>query len=624
MRITISRTVLYLTLLLLSNEVLSQSNELINQGSKLHRDYKFSEAIDIYQKAIDNTNDSLTKIILEERIIQCENGINLLLYATSPNVVSHSVFPTENFYLHISSLPNKSWIKTPNVMVSTDTHPYYNSVFFPSTSKTVYYSAPDNSGSWNIYQITQLSDSLWAQPKIAGENITSSGDEIFPMLSSDGKELYFASNGHYGMGGYDLYVSRWDEESQEWGIPENLGFPFSSTEDDIFFMNSPDGQYSILGTTRGCANSEQISIYALEYTPTPIKKELTDIKEIQQIAMFTSPVDGKNVSTGVTSNSSTMVEDEGMSEYARLVQNMRLLSKELDSNIAEQNENRQLYDSIENEDDKEFIKGIITELESSAIEIRKRLDEATAKVQKSEMEFLTKGIIPKMDSFKEPSSEKMVDEVTLPPYNFSNFSYSDPIDILIEVPEVKFDYSFKILEEAQFAEDNTLPEGLVYQIQLMVVSNKASKKSLKGLSPIYEHKQPTGKYLYAVGLWRTHDEALSCLNQVRKKGFPKAYIISYLNKKPISVKNARIQEKKQKESINEQSYQLVLNGFSDSIPSGIVTAIRDSSNKDIAKSTENGQTLYIVGPFSKKDDALKLKTLLEGLGVENIKLDIIK
>ena len=277
MRTKISKIIIFLTLLSVSEGALSQEKKGIDEAAALHREYKFEEAIKIYNNILAETSDSAQRLKLEECIIQCENGISLLQYAVTPNVIVKKQFPTEKFYLNISGTEEKAWLPAPNPMIPSGAHQYYNAVYFPVGSKTVYYSAPDNSGSWNIYQITQISDTLWAEPKILGENITSSGDEIFPMLSNDGRDLYFASNGHYGMGGFDLYVSHWDEDSQDWGLPENLGFPYSSTADDIFFINTPDGQFSVLASTRGSSNSGEMTIYALEYTPTPIKREMTDI-----------------------------------------------------------------------------------------------------------------------------------------------------------------------------------------------------------------------------------------------------------------------------------------------------------------------------------------------------------
>lgn len=620
MRTVITEAILFLTLILFSNQAFAQQNHTLKEASALHRDYRFEEAKGAYEKILESTTDSLVRMEIEEAIIQCENGISLLHYAVTPNVLIKKQFPTDKFYLHISGLEDKSWLAAPNQMMGANTHPYYNAIYYPNGAQTIYYSAPDNSGSWNIYEITNISGDIWSEPKILGENITSSGDEIFPMISPSGKELYFASNGHYGMGGFDLYVSHWDEDAQDWGVPENLGFPYSSTADDIFFINTPDGQFSILASTRSSSNNSEMTLYAMEYTPTPIKREMSDIEEVQKVAKLNSSILTLEKREEVKEKAP---EAQGMSEYAQLVSNVRALKGEMDENFAKQEENRLLYESITNEDDKAYIRKVITTLEADAIAIKDRLDKASAAVQAAEMDFLAKGIIPQLELPEEDVPQKEPQQKG-PTYKFANNTYREAVEMTIEIPEPEFDYSFKILDEAQFAEDNALPDRLVYQIQLMVVSKPASKKSLKGLSPIFELKQPSGKYLYTVGLWGTHAEALKHLNQVRKRGFPKAYIVAYNKGKAISVKNARILERKKGSGEDGSSFQLVIKGYADGIPTGILTAIRGACDKDLAKSAVNGQTIYMVGPFSNKDEADKLKDLLFGLGVEGLSVESIK
>ena len=74
----------------------------------------------------------------------------------------------------------------------------------------------------------------------------------------------------------------------------------------------------------------------------------------------------------------------------------------------------------------------------------------------------------------------------------------------MEQPVRKFDYSFMILPEGRFAEDNTLPEGLVYQIQIFTQSRKATLDDINGLSPVFEKLNPSGKYTYSAGLFRDY------------------------------------------------------------------------------------------------------------------------
>jgi hypothetical protein len=594
----------------------SEGENILQKADSLHKSYKFKEAVSLYEQAVKMTADSSSILEIEEKITQCENGISFLKYATTPKVISNRSFNIADFYLNLSDFKNQSWMPIPNPLVSKDKHPYYSAIYFPENITKLFFSSPDNSGSWNIYETDYISNNLWSEPELLGEEITSSGDEIFPILSSDGKELYFASNGHYGMGGYDLYVSRLDESTGEWGMPENMGFPYSSTADDIFFMNTADGQYSFIASNRN-SEKDSIKIYVIEYNPTPIKKEISDYDKILEAAKLLPIIKDTQ---SKQSNKIELSEEEGMSEYSKLVSQMRLYKIEMEKNIKKQQENRELYDKIENEDDKSFIKEMITDLENEAITLRAKYEGVSKNVQKAEMDFLAKGIIPQVKETHTPAEKNTQIAQN---YNFTKNSFSEIKAVEIEKTIPKFDYSFKILDKAQFAEDNNLPSTLIYQIQILVTTKKVTVNSLKGLSPVFENKQASGKYLYTVGLFYSHSEALSCLNQVRKKGFPKAFIVAYNSGKSIAIKEAKVLEKKAS-SGGGIAFQVLLENFPDGISAPVISAIKESSDKDITKSSIEGKTVYIVGPFSHKTDAEYLFKILTDLGIEGVSIKQVK
>ena len=72
-------------------------------------------------------------------------------------------------------------------------------MFVKNTDRTVFWSAEDEAGARNIYE-SSLRDSLWSLPALLNEQMTSASDEIYPMLSPDGKSLFFSSKGLYGVG----------------------------------------------------------------------------------------------------------------------------------------------------------------------------------------------------------------------------------------------------------------------------------------------------------------------------------------------------------------------------------------------------------------------------------------
>jgi hypothetical protein len=62
-------------------------------------------------------------------------------------------------------------------------------------------------------------------------------------MHPDGKTLYFSSQGHSSMGGFDIFKSVYNEKTKTWSKPENLGYPVNTTDDDVFFVISASGRH---------------------------------------------------------------------------------------------------------------------------------------------------------------------------------------------------------------------------------------------------------------------------------------------------------------------------------------------------------------------------------------------
>ncbi|MGQ9846859.1 MAG: hypothetical protein ACUVQP_05065 [Bacteroidales bacterium] len=118
--------------------------------------------------------------------------------------------------------------------------------------KTIYFSAVrgDSYGKSDIYVIKLLPNGQWSQPKNLGEQINTKEDEIYPMISPDGKTLYFSSEGHNSMGEYDIFVSYFNEITNEWTTPQNLGYPINSPRSDYSISFSPTKKYAYIASIR--------------------------------------------------------------------------------------------------------------------------------------------------------------------------------------------------------------------------------------------------------------------------------------------------------------------------------------------------------------------------------------
>lgn len=99
--------------------------------------------------------------------------------------------------------------------------------------KTLLYTTDMGNGKGSDIFVTFLSEEGWSTPKNLGLVVNSSGEEKFPFLAADGKTLYFSSKGHFGFGGYDMFVSRrLDDTWTNWSEPVNLGKYINTLDDD--------------------------------------------------------------------------------------------------------------------------------------------------------------------------------------------------------------------------------------------------------------------------------------------------------------------------------------------------------------------------------------------------------
>lgn len=93
---------------------------------------------------------------------------------------------------------------------------------------------PGGEGGKDIWRCAKLSDTEWGQPVNLGKTVNTPGDEMFPSFSSDGT-LYFASNGHYGFGGLDIYKAtliKVKDQRDTWKV-DNMLQPINSSADDF-------------------------------------------------------------------------------------------------------------------------------------------------------------------------------------------------------------------------------------------------------------------------------------------------------------------------------------------------------------------------------------------------------
>ncbi len=111
----------------------------------------------------------------------------------------------------------------------------------PDNSKMFFASdRPGGFGGRDIYMCTRSIDGKWSEPVNLGPKINTPYDEDAPFVSIDNRMLYFSSNGEKSIGGFDIMVADLLQDGT-WTESRNLGYPFNSTNDDIFYTTTVDG-----------------------------------------------------------------------------------------------------------------------------------------------------------------------------------------------------------------------------------------------------------------------------------------------------------------------------------------------------------------------------------------------
>lgn len=125
----------------------------------------------------------------------------------------------------------------------------------------------DNVGGQDIYRSRwDAATKDWGPAENLGPTVNTIHDEEGVFAHPDGKTIYFSSKGHNSMGGYDVFRSRL--ENGRWSKPENLGWPVNSPDDDLFFVLSADGKNGFLSSFRADGYGED-DLYAVTFLPEP-------------------------------------------------------------------------------------------------------------------------------------------------------------------------------------------------------------------------------------------------------------------------------------------------------------------------------------------------------------------
>ncbi len=224
-------------------------------GKANHLNYKFDEAIKFYKEYKQKASSSKIKELeVDREIAACENGKKLLSDMKELVVISKKQLNINEYFrsYDLSSIGGKLLKKPDEFISKIDKKKKDNSIIYlPKSGDKIYYASygDDGKNGKDIYFALKLPNGGFGKPQPLSA-INTPYDEDYPFLHPNGKVLYFASKGHKGMGGYDIFKSTFDEASQSWTTPINLEFPINSPGDDFLFVTDSSEKFAFFSTSR--------------------------------------------------------------------------------------------------------------------------------------------------------------------------------------------------------------------------------------------------------------------------------------------------------------------------------------------------------------------------------------
>lgn len=379
----------------------------------LRLSYQFNEAIDYYRRFVVNGGSPNVKLDEVEKLVTtCENGSFLTRYVYNPTVYDRKESDHKNFLNYYSTLlPEGSFINVPeNLRTAYDKQMNYTGVmFYPKSIKPgdyLYYSSYGKSTSWgtDIFRIQLLDNGKWSKPENLGDAINSALNEEYPLLMPDGVTLYFASKGHYGMGGYDIYKSVYNPEKKQWSTPENLGFPINSTYDDFLFLTGSNDTLACFTSNR-LHMPDTLSVFLTRNDTNPIRHTPNSYKELLSIAKL-NPVESKPSASPKVPNPKVEADKlkaeaaerikpakfnsvENDPEYSRVLAKGFAAQKLADSLKIKLEDLRSRFDYVTTAEQRVRLEKQVTKVEDDMLAAQKEADLQFARASQIEQEYLT-------------------------------------------------------------------------------------------------------------------------------------------------------------------------------------------------------------------------------------------
>lgn len=371
--------------------------------------YRFDDAIGCYEEYIKLLTKQKKPKEEVERLLEKSKGYSRMLKGVEQVTVIDSFVVDKSRLIESYKLSDESGrLFTYKEYFKTETdHP--GTVYETEIGNRVYYS-DQGKKNLNIYTQTKLIDE-WSKGKELPGSINEAGNANYPFVMTDGSTIYYATDGE-GLGGYDIFVTRYNTNTDSYLTPENVGMPFNSPYNDYLYVvdefnnlgwfasdrYQPEGKVCIYvfipNATKQVYNYEandphkmvQLAQLASIKETWKDKKEVTDAKTRLNKAIDHKPEEQRHVDFEfIIDDARTYVQESDFKspQAKQLFKSYKLLQNELKTKETKLARLRLEYSQASSADKGKLAPGIL-DLENRVLTMSEELDKLEVKVRNLE------------------------------------------------------------------------------------------------------------------------------------------------------------------------------------------------------------------------------------------------
>jgi len=206
-------------------------------GELYTKEFRFSEANEAYKsyESMLKKNEDEARANLEEKR-KITSRFHRVVSNTEDIQIIDSIVVDKSTFLSAYKLSHSSGrIEYFNKVFSANKN-VESTVYFNEKETKIYYGQPDKNNVYTLFSMEKLLDEYGNEKQLSSTNFGLTGDVNYPYIMPDGVTIYFAAKDYDTLGGYDLFVSRYNMNSDTYLAPERLNMPFNSMYNDYLMV----------------------------------------------------------------------------------------------------------------------------------------------------------------------------------------------------------------------------------------------------------------------------------------------------------------------------------------------------------------------------------------------------